>query len=275
MNRVTTFATALAVGFAAAAQAAIVPLASTMDLDSFVSEDAVTGSFAQISQGDGSLGPQSAPFLNSTDPGGGDADGLYDIGDLGSSNPTMFGDIDLFPRENAFEWGTLTYDDTGFTGVGVEVFPVTGLDLSGFWTEDPNRTNGSPGSPPLVISDVSDRALGLWFFDADGEITFGGVDAADTVTFTNGFLTSIDVETTTSFILDDAGTPLSYDGTFSISGSDISYQVQDTNTVFGFFASTWTLDLTGRVNAVVPEPSSAAIAALALIPACLRRRLAC
>ncbi|MEL6498442.1 MAG: hypothetical protein AAGJ54_01045 [Planctomycetota bacterium] len=241
-----------------------ISLASTMDTDSFVSENAITGAFAQIGQGDGSLGSVGS-FT-------GDADGFYFLSDLGQANPSPIGGsdpLDLFPREENFQVGSLGFDDAAIGGSGVETTAVTSLDLSELWTSDPNRVNGSAGSPPLVISDISDRALGLWFFDSGGSITFGGLDSADTVTFTNGQLTSIDVEVDAFFTIDGSD---DFVGSLVFSGDGISFQVEDTQTLGGFFTSTIVIDLTGTVNAVVPAPGTAMLLVAGVFGASRRRR---
>ncbi|MEM9753983.1 MAG: hypothetical protein AAF916_11455, partial [Planctomycetota bacterium] len=124
------------------------------------------------------------------------------------------------------------------------------LDLSQLWSADPNRVNGVAGSPPLVQSDISDRAIGLWFFDAPGAITFGSLDASDTITYTDGALTSIDIEVTADFSVSTT----TWSGLFTISGADLSFQINDSQP-FGFGSSDLVVDLTGTVLAV-PEPAA-------------------
>ncbi|MEM6332168.1 MAG: PEP-CTERM sorting domain-containing protein [Planctomycetota bacterium] len=266
----SAFVATAAVSHAAALD---IPLASTMDGNSFVSEGeplvGVTSSFARINAGDGSLGSAGANT--------GDADGLYGVANVADPNPgPVFGTpVDLFPREEKFLVGGVTVDTSGLTGSGVEVAPVTALDLGELWKPDPNRTSSTPGSPPTVVSDISDRALGLWFFDSGGSIDFGAIDASDTATFTDGLLTSIDVEVTAAFIL--TGEP-SFDGTLTFSGDQISLQINETELLFSFLSTPIVLDITGTVNAVnnfvIPEPASAALL-LAGVPAlALRRRRA-
>lgn len=256
-------------GAAASLHAATIPLNSTMDGSGYMAEDIVTGGFSRINLGDGKIGtagfilnPASPNYPNS-----GDRDGHYNWN--GSDNPALISSPvplgsgwDLFPRETNFTIGTLTYNDAGFTGIGIEVFSITSLDLSAFWTSDPNRTNSTPGNLPTVISDISDHAIGLWLFGGAGGISFGALDAADTVTFTNGALTSIDLQVTTAFSANAFASSLVWDGTFSISGADLSYQIHDSASTF-IGPSTFVADLKGTVNAVVPEPSSLALLALA------------
>jgi len=227
-----------------AVQAQTVDLAGQADPSSFLAEFNLTGVQSQINFGDGSAG---------------DADGFYNVANLSQ----QFGSGDTFPNEGNFSIGNLTYDTSVITGSGVETAAVTGLDLSGFWTADPNR-DGSGG--PTVTSDISDHALGLWFFNEPGSIDFGTLDAADTVTFTNGVLSSIDLAVDASFIVDftsGTGTPTSYDGTFSISGADFAFLIDDTETVTNPFSdsdldSRFVADVTGTINAV-PEPASALV----------------
>ncbi|MEM9585957.1 MAG: hypothetical protein AAGA03_01645 [Planctomycetota bacterium] len=244
--------------------AAEISLASLMDPNGFISEDAVTGSFGRIGLGNGSLGSVGSNT--------GDADGLYDFANFNSPNPgPPFDTVDLFPREADFLIGGLNFDENAISGSGVETTAITGIDLGEFWTSDPDRTNGTPGSPPTAISDISDRALGLWFFDQPGSIGFGALGANDTVTFSNGVLTSIDLSLDTTF--DVAGTV--WNGTFSVTGDQVSYQISDTQTLFGF-NSTLGVNLSGTVASVgvyaVPEPSGLSFLACSLAVPLLRRR---
>ncbi|MEM6312487.1 MAG: PEP-CTERM sorting domain-containing protein, partial [Planctomycetota bacterium] len=157
------------------------------------------------------------------------------------------------------------------SGSGVETTAVTAIDLGEFWTSDPNRTSATPGTPPSVVSDISDRAIGLWFFDAPGSIGFGALDAADTVTFTDGVLTSIDLSIPTTF---DVGGSV-WNGTFSITGDQLSYQINEVQP-FGFGTSTLVADITGTVGAVgsfvIPEPSSLGLLGVSTLLLSRRRR---
>lgn len=248
----------LAVASTSTLQAQTIDLAGQADPNSFVAEYNITGSQAQINFGDGTPG---------------DDDGMYDVTNLS----TQFGSADVFPNEDNFSIGSLTYDTGAVTGVGVENVAVTGLDLSGFWSPDPSRT---AGGAPTVTSDISDQALGLWLFNAPGSIDFGLLDGADTVTFTNGALTSIDLSVDASFIVDYtfAGSPTSYDGTFSITGADFSFQIDETETsvptAFGVVpASRFVADVTGTINAV-PEPTTALVLLGGGVGLLIRRRVA-
>ncbi|MCW1885561.1 hypothetical protein OKA04_12550 [Luteolibacter flavescens] len=251
-------------GAASSLHAATVSLASTMSGDSYISEDAATGGFGMIRLGNGSLGTAGANT--------GDADAIYDINNLGQANPgsPLGTTIDLFPRETSFQVGSLSYDETGLTGVGTETVAITSFDLSAFWTSDPARTNGAPGGPPTVISDISDHALGLWFFDAPGGISFGSLDASDTLTFTNGQLTSINLAIPTTFTV-NIGTELAWSGTFSVTGNQIAYLINDVQETF-IGPSTLTANLTGTVNAVVPEPAVTLLGSLGALLLLRRRR---
>ena len=235
-----------------------------MDATSFMSENAATGAFARINLGDGSLGSVGANT--------GDADGTYNIANIGNPDPgSLFGSpTELFPRETNFNVGSLTYDENDISGIGVETTAITSLDLGEFWTADPERTAAGP-SAPTVVSDISDFAIGIWFFNGPGGISFGGLDAFDTVTFTDGVLTSIDLNITTAFTIDVFGSALSYDGIFSITGSDISYQINDTESTF-IGDSTFVADVSGTVNAVVPEPTAGILFGASLTAIALFRR---
>ncbi len=257
-------ATMATLAMAPLAEAQTISLNSMMNGNSFISEDAVTGSFARINAGSGSLGSVGANT--------GDADGTYNILNVSNPNPgSPWGDpIDIFPREANFQVGSLTYNGVGATGIGIETFAITAYNLSAFWSADPNRLNSAPDAAPTVISDISDYGLGQWFFNAAGGISFGALDASDTVTFTDGTLTSINLAIPTSFTIDAYG--IAWNGTFSISGANLSYQINDTATTF-FGPSTLIADLAGTVNAVtvVPEPSAFALAGLGAITMLFRR----
>lgn len=231
-----------------------VDLASTMNPTGFLGESAATGSFARINLGDGSLGSVGANT--------GDGDGVFNFANREATDPgPAFGTpIDLFPREADFLVGSL--DHAPITGTGVETLSIVSLDTSEFWSPDPGRTDFTNFDSPSVISDISDYGIGLWFFNGPGSITFGALDSADTVTYTDGELTSIDLEVETVFNADAFGTPVSYSGTFSITGNQLSYQIDD-NADLGFFGtSNLVADLTGTVNAVVPEPASLVLVGL-------------
>ncbi|MEM1330931.1 MAG: hypothetical protein AAGG07_10250 [Planctomycetota bacterium] len=264
MHRIAMLAAATAAtALAGSASAAGVSLASTMNDSGFISENAATFTYAQINEGDGTLG--GVGFS-------GDADGLYLLSDFNTPNPSVVGTpIDLFPREADFQIGGISFDASSITGTGIETVGIDSVDLSELWANDPNRTAGAPGVPPSVLSDISDRALGLWFFDADGELTFAAPDASDTLTFTDGVLTSIDLDLDATF---SVATTI-WNGSFSISGDQLSYQISDTQ-FFGFGDSTLTVDLTGTVNAVgsfaIPSPGTASLVFAGGLLAGRRRR---
>ncbi|MEM7081958.1 MAG: hypothetical protein AAF465_04440 [Pseudomonadota bacterium] len=255
-------ATALLFTASIVSHAASVSLASFMSADSYMAETSFSGAFAQIGRGDGSLGSVGALT--------GDNDGLYNFADFGEPDPQAFGGVDLFPREQNFEVGSLTYDDSQLNGSGTETVQITGIDLSAFWTADPARLDNSPGAVPTVLSDISDQAIGLWLFNNPGGISFGGLDSNDTLTFVDGVLTSIDLSITTQFTV-ESFTTLVFDGTFTISGSALSYMINDSAA-----GSTFIADLNGEVLAVsqVPVPPALVLlpSALALLGLSGRRR---
>lgn len=216
--------------------AASVPLASSMDPASTVSESTVTGETFVISNGDGTLANGKS----------GDDD----------SNPAFGDPVNLFPREADFVVGSLEFDGAAISGVGVETTPITALDLSELWSSDPNRTSSDPSDDATVMSDLSDYAIGAWLFNGPGSIGFGALDAADEVTFTDGVLTSIDFSVDATFSSD----PTVWSGVLSAIGDTLSFQINDTQLVNGFFNSTVVFDLTGTIGAVgaftIPEPTT-------------------
>lgn len=233
-----------------------VSLASTMEPNGFISETAGTGSFARIGLGNGALGQVGARS--------GDVDGAYRIEDLNDFNPSQLGSgFDVFPREADFLVGSFTFDDAGITGLGTQTTAITALDLGELWTSDSQRTSSSSQSVPTVLSDISDHALGLWWWNSPGSIVFGPLDGNDTVTFVDGVLDSIDLDIDADFTIGPgiAGEATTWRGTVTVSGNQFSFDILDTQD-FGFPGdSTLEIDLTGTVAAVgvleVPEPASA------------------
>ena len=276
-NRASIAGTILVACFAGAGSAGTISLASIMDADSFIAETQNTGSFARIGLGDGSLGSAGANT--------GDTDGLFLFpgppfaDEPPTDNLILTGTpVDVFPREQNFEVGELTYDSSGVTASGVETVNVTGLNFDGLWLADPARVDFANFNAPTVISDISDYAIGLWFFNFPGSIEFDtSVTAADTVTFTDGVLTSINVVKDVDFIVDAAGfgsSELVYSGTLEFDGVSISLQIDDANPGFTGGESRVIFDLTGRVTAVVPTPGSALSLAIVGLIATARRRAA-
>ena len=232
-----------------AAQAASLGLSSTMDLNTGLSESLVTGAITQIGFGNGLPG---------------DADGLYDI-----SNPaTPFGALDIFPNEASFGVGSLDFDSGLVSGSGVETVAIQSLDLGSLWA------SGS------ATTDINDVALGNWLFSAPRYFSFGSLDASDTVTFTDGLLTSVDLDVAASFVIFDASlSSVSFDGALSIVGDTIGLSINDTenfDTGFGVVPTTFTSDLAGTVNAVgiyvVPEPGTGLLMGLGLMSLSRLRR---
>lgn len=247
------------------ASAAELDLGSTLHGRGFVAEHTLSGAFARIDIGTGQPG---------------DSDGLYLIGgsDPASAiNPVFLGSgIDLFPREEHFSVGTLSYDPGLLAGSGVEVLPVGSLDLSGLWTSDPAR--GDPlATGATVTSDLSDYALGLWFLGSPGALRFSALDASDTLTFEDGRLSSIDLIVDADFEVVLFGSPVVWSGTLSFSGAMISLLIDDVAaTPVG--DSRLQIQLEGTVDAVsaIPEPSflSLALGCVVLCGILARARLA-
>lgn len=225
----------------AVGHAGTVDLASTMNpgngvsgagdtpIGGLISENAVTGSYAQIAR---------------------DQDGLYNVADPSQA----FGSIDLFPNEQNFTIGTLTY--YGAALAGTETRTITGMDTSGFWQQDSSTTD---------VNDAS--GFDFWFFGTGSTIAFG--TPTGTVDFLNGQLVSTDLTAPVTFTIDHAADQVTHTGTFTISGNSLSIQVNDTQEVdltafnAGIVNSTLVVDLAGTVNAVVPEPASAVLLMLA------------
>lgn len=231
--------TSLVLGLTATAKAATISLASTMNGNSFMSENAITGSIARINFGNGAAN---------------DNDGLYNL-----ANPSQqFGGIDLFPTETAFTIGSLGYNEMLLTSTGVETIPILSLDLSS------------------VSVDISSSARSDWFFGSATTFAFGIIDPTDTITFTDGVLTAVNLSVTASFSTTDlGGNPVTWSGSFAVNGANLSLQIADTENFdsggFGIFPSTLTADFTGSVNAI-PEPSAFLLSGLTSFVFLRRRR---
>lgn len=248
LKAVIASATTMTVTTAAVGQT--ISLAGEADGSSRISEFDLTGAFAQIDFGDG---------------GPGDADGAYSVAD--ETGP--FGSaLDVFPNETNFGVGNLMFDDSTLTGFGVETLTIGAIDLGQLFT------------PASLTSDISGVALSNFFFSAPVDFVFGSLDASDTVTFTDGVLTSIDLSIDASFLVDltFAGQGRSFDGAFSISGNRFSLFIDETEfnvpTVFGVAPqSRIVVDISGTVAAVIPAPGAAAFLAVAGAFAARRRRV--
>ncbi|MEM6334073.1 MAG: PEP-CTERM sorting domain-containing protein [Planctomycetota bacterium] len=242
------------------ANAATIPLASTMNGDGFISEYPGTATFAQINLGDGTLGEVG---VRSTD-----ADGLYGTqgpfdpmpGELPTGTPFLFGTpVDVFPREENFKVGSFTVDESSITGSGVETVAIQSIDLGELWTADPNRTSNDPNVEQTIITDISDFGLGLWLFGTTGELTFSALDANDTATFTDGLLTSVDVALDFTFVARDE-TFFEPDG-FTIAGDIFTLSMDDEVEIgLPFGPLNIVVDLEGTVESVgefsVTEPTA-------------------
>lgn len=225
-----------------------------MDGSGYLYEVSFTGGYSRINLGTGAAG---------------DRDGHWRLtsGYTPANDPTpssLGSGFDTFPREANFLVGTLTFNESLVNLTGTSVIPIDSFDLSEFWKADSNRTNSTAGSLPTVVSDISDYALGKWFYNLPGNISFGALDAEDTVTFTNGVLTAINLSITTTFTVQS----FAWNGTFSINGDDISYQINQ---------SSFQANLNGTVNSVgtytIPEPSTSLFGCMAVVSvlACRRR----
>jgi len=180
-----------------------VPLAATVAATSQVAEYNLTESFAAIEKGDGTPG---------------DGDGLFNVNDPDQ----RFGSpVDVFPREGAFVVGELSFDAGQLTGCDTESTAITALDLGELWAAGEDD------------ADISASALALWLFEAPYSLAFGALDESDTVTFTDGVLTSIDLEVTFTFTVDftfGAGSATSYVGTLAVQGATLALSIDDTQT---------------------------------------------
>lgn len=229
--------TLLAAGFLSVStfsHAGTIPLTSTMNGSSYMAEDMISGGFSRINLGTGASGDRDGHYA---------WDGVSDPATI--SSPTSIGSgWDLFPNETSFVIGSITYDGTGLVG-GSGTVPITAVNLGNFWASGSSTT------------DISDTALDLWFFGGPVGFSFGALSSDDTVTFTNGVLTAINLTLDTSFSGSVFGNTPEWFGDFSITGSSLSYYIEDEEDFYYddlqlIYAGTSTLlvNLGGTVNAV-------------------------
>ncbi|MEM7783253.1 MAG: PEP-CTERM sorting domain-containing protein [Planctomycetota bacterium] len=256
MSRYLAAAIAAAVLLTSNADAELVSLASTMDGFGYFTENAFTDSIARINFGDGSATDRDG--MNQFSDGGGDPllpESTYDplVGGGGVST------VNIFPNETNFNVGQVGFDETGLLPSFTGTVAVNSLDLGAFYTT---------GDATSDINGVDFPNI----FPFGGGLTLGTFDANDTLTFTNGLLTSIDVEVDAT--INAVGAPGPYVGTLTFSGSNIALDINATQG-----PSTIDFQLSGIVGAVnnfqisaVPEPGSFGLAATAFGLIALRRR---
>lgn len=149
-------------------------------------------------------------------------------------DPTSFiplgSQIEVFPLDEFFDLGQLSYNDAGMTGTGYETFPISG------YTVDFAQN----------IAD-DDDILGVGYSTAVDSV--GG-----TVSFFNGTLASIDLTSSITFTYDfssQGGGLLDYSGTFTIEENKFDLFVD------GYYATAqsplrYIWDSTGIVDQVFP-----------------------
>ncbi|MEM6688621.1 MAG: PEP-CTERM sorting domain-containing protein [Planctomycetota bacterium] len=162
--------------------------------------------------------------------------------------------VTIFPNQELFSLGNLTFDDSAATGVGTEVFSIIGfggLDFAQNIADDDAILNNFTATP--YVTSVS--------------------NLSGTVTFENGGLDSIDLTSDITFSYLTTAGVFSYDGAFDIVANEFSLFVDDTD-AFGFGGVRLIWDASGTVTATaIPEPGSLlALAAGTLFSAARRRR---
>ncbi|MEM6314519.1 MAG: hypothetical protein AAF743_10550, partial [Planctomycetota bacterium] len=162
-------------------------------------------------------------------------DGFYAISSLPSIGGAFGSGVDVFPRDNAFDLGSLSYDDAGLTGVGVEAAPITGYSVE----FDLNIADDDA----LANNANDNRGYGTTISNLQG-----------TVEFTDSVLTSIDLTAAITFTY-RVGTSLfiPYDGTFSVQGDRFDLLVDDTEFAAGQNRR-YVWEATGVVDQVVQAP---------------------
>ncbi|MEM9944275.1 MAG: PEP-CTERM sorting domain-containing protein [Planctomycetota bacterium] len=265
MSRYLAAAIAAAFLLTSNADAELVSLASTMDAGGYFAEDAALDSIARINFGDGTANDRDGANQYS-DPN----DGSFDP-NKPESDYTPFGtsNLNIFPNETNFNVGQVGFDETGLSPTFTGTVQINSLDLGAFYTLNDATSDINGVDFPLL-------------FPFGGGLTLGTFDANDTLTFTNGLLTSIDVEVEADVFVADFTGQVTYDGLLTFSGSNINLNIMETETVVGFtgpFNSTLDFQLSGIVGAVnnfqisaVPEPGSFGLAATAFGLIALRRR---
>ncbi|MEM9480532.1 MAG: hypothetical protein AAGA58_12835 [Verrucomicrobiota bacterium] len=245
MKRTLTLSLVLGALLANAQAVTTISLASLMDPNGGFTIAPIPTGRVQINLGDGTPGDRDGRWLPT--------DTSVPVGGAG---------FDAFPNEENFSVGSLDYDEALIFGTGVETIPILSLDLSGLQTDVDHVA--------MAAADIT--GLQAW--------QFGAIDAGDTVTFTDGVLTSIDVDVTADAAIADfdtfLGGPLKvFNGNLVFSGNDISWTILDTEFINAFPIadgnSTLDWNLSGTVLSVIPEPSSGLLA-LAAASLVFRRR---
>ena len=228
--------------------AASLSLESTMDGNSVIKDYDFSGSFGQINKGANS-GIDADAYWNINNPAQRFGGGINEVNDM-------------YPNEGDFVVGSLDFDASLVTTTGVATFPIQGVTLD-------------------LSNDLRAVSLRSFFFgNADSvDFSLGGFDATDTITFTDQLLTSIDIETSFTMTVSAGEISLPYSGTFAISGSALTIDMDQTNPTPGFTlsgTSRFVFDFDGVVDGVgvtsVPEPSGVLFLIGGLIAGSFKRR---
>ncbi|CAL1125565.1 unnamed protein product [Cladocopium goreaui] len=211
--------------FVVAAPASL-PLSGTADGSSRWYEYFSDG-FAQLDQGFG-----GNPAL----------DGFFLISSLPAFDP-IGGGANVFPNEAAFNLGTISYDDAGLSGSGLENTPITGYTV--------------------------DMALNI--ADDDAIVSQGYTttlqNVAGSLTFFNGALAAVNMTSDIVFTYDFSGFGgglLDFTGAFDFNGDSFELLVDNESYPSGFGADIkYAWESTGSIDglAAVPEPGTFALLA--------------
>lgn len=170
--------------------------------------------------------------------------GMFDSNtfDPTTFNPSVYDEIgsgaDAFPNEPVFSIGnySVTYDDSGITGIGTEVANITGFSL--------NFSND-------IVIDILGAESDTWTTSS----------ATGTVTLVNGLLSEIngntDISTTYDLSFLGAGI-VDYEGTFSVNANNWELYVDGPPAGNPARALRMVWDAQGSLTAV-PEPGAAAV----------------
>ncbi len=239
-NAVIASLLALAGTLSAGAATKSIQLYATMDTNGYYTESQIVGGGGSIgfdygvNHADSLFTFDNAHF--STDPNEGGSY-IYEEGELAGTA------IKVFPNDENFNWGTISYDDSTVTPTGTSYATIT--------------------SDNLDVSDSIDQGftgtgLAEVFFDSECPITFSGVSG--TITFVNGVVSSVSLTATVHFeVTVDVPYPYSlifpdtfaeYTGSFTIVNNAVQFSMNSTDYDLFYYpllSSTFVWDLPGTL----------------------------
>ncbi|MEO0531413.1 MAG: hypothetical protein AAF266_12690, partial [Planctomycetota bacterium] len=165
---------------------------------------------------------------------GRDPDGFYAISGLPQVGNAFGTNVDVFPNDNAFDLGTITYNDAALTGVGHESAAVTDYTVD------------------FDLNIADDDAVANSANDNRGyDTTVSGLQGA--VEFTDNVVTSIDLSARITFTYRFGANSFPYEGTLVFDGDRFELLVDDTNT-FGSSTFRYAWEAEGILDQVAVAP---------------------